>query len=103
MARKNPHSGGSFDEFLKQEGIFDQVQARALKRAIAEQLEDGMAGANLTKVKMAQKMATSRSHLDRILDPDNVSIQLDTLMKAARAVGKTVEIRIKNARRASIA
>lgn len=103
MAKKNPHSGDRFDEFLKQEGIFDQVQAKALKRAIAEQLEESMAGANLTKVKMAQKMATSRSHLDRILDPDNVSIQLDTLMKAARAVGKTVEIRIKNARRASVA
>lgn len=103
MAKKNPHSGSGFDDFLKQDGIFDQVQAKALKRAIAEQLEESMAGAKLTKVKMAQKMATSRSHLDRILDPDNVSIQLDTLMKAARAVGKTVEIRIRNARRESLA
>ncbi len=102
MAKKNPHSGSSFDDLLKEDGIFDQVQAKAIKRAIAEQLEESMAGANLTKVKMAQKMATSRSHLDRILDPDNVSIQLDTLMKAARAVGKTVEIRIRNVRRASL-
>lgn len=50
---------------------------------------------HLTKIAMAEKMATSRSQLDRVLDPDNVSIQLDTLIKATRAVGKVVEIRIK--------
>ena len=48
MAKKNPHSGGNFDDFLKEEGIFDEVQSKALKRALAEQLEDGMAGAKLT-------------------------------------------------------
>ena len=101
MAKKNLHSGGNFDDFLKEEGFFDEVQAKALKQAIAEQLEDGMTGAKLTKVKMAERMSTSRSHLDRILDPDNISIQLDTLMKAARAVGKRVEIRIRNARRST--
>ena len=93
--RINPHSGSSFDDFLKDEAIFDEVHAKALKRALAEQIEDSMATAKLTKVAMAERMATSRSQLDRVLDPDNLSVQLDTLIRAARAVGKVVEIRIK--------
>ena len=99
MPRRNPHAGSSFDEFLKQEDIFDEVQAKALKRALAEQIEESMAAANLSKVRMAELMATSRSQLDRVLDPDNVSVQLDTLIKAARAVGRTVEITLKKARK----
>jgi hypothetical protein len=83
MAKCNPHTGSRFDDFLKAEGIFDDVQAKALKRAFTEQLEDGIAAAKLTKLEMARKMDTSRSQLDRVLDPDNESIQLDTLMKAA--------------------
>lgn len=95
VTKVNPHAGSSFDEFLKEEGIFEEVQARALKRALAEQLEDAMQSGNLNKVSMAQRMATSRSQLDRVLDPSNLSIQLDTLIKAASAVGRTVEIRLK--------
>ena len=95
MAKRNPHTGSNFDDFLKQENLFEEVHAKALKRVLAGQIEDGMESANLTKMAMAEKMATSRSQLDRVLDPDNVSIQLDTLIKAARAVGKVVEIRIK--------
>ena len=93
--KPNPHTGSGFDEFLVEEGIFEEVQARALKRALAEQLEEGMVAAKLTKIRMAEHMKTSRSQLDRVLDPDNVSIQLDTLIKAARALGKTVEIQIR--------
>ena len=74
---------------------YEEVQAKALKRALSEQLGDSMQAAKLTKVDMAQKMETSRSQLDRVLDPKNMSIQLDTLIKAARAVGKVVEIKIK--------
>lgn len=95
MAKNNPHTGTRFDDFLKEEGIFEEVQAKALKRVLAEQLEDGMRVAKMTKLEMARKMATSRSQLDRVLDPENVSVQLDTLIKAARAVGKEVEIKIK--------
>lgn len=95
MAKRNPHTGSNFDDFLKQENLFEEVHAKALKRALAEQIGDGMESANLTKMAMAERMATSRSQLDRVLDPDNISIQLDTLIKAARAVGKVVEIRIK--------
>jgi antitoxin HicB len=92
MAKRNPHLGSNFDDFLKDEGTFEAVHARALKRALSEQIEESMQAANISKVKMAELMATSRSQLDRVLDPDNISVQLDTLMKAARAVGKTVEI-----------
>lgn len=95
--KPNPHKGSRFDEFLVEEGIFEEVQARALKRVLAEQLEEGMVAADLTKIRMAEQMKTSRSQLDRVLDPDNVSIQLDTLIKAARALGKTVEIHIRKA------
>ena len=89
--------GSDFDEFLQEQGIYEAVQAKALKRALSEQLEDSMQAAKLTKVGMAQKMETSRSQLDRVLDPNNTSIQLDTLIKAARAVGKIVEIKIRKA------
>ena len=101
MAKRNPHVGSNFDDFLKEEGMFEAVQAKALKRALSEQIEESMQAANISKVKMAELMATSRSQLDRVLDPDNISVQLDTLMKAARAVGKTVEIKIRNAKKAT--
>ena len=86
---------------MKEEGFFEEVQAKALKRVVSEQIEDSMLAANLTKVAMAKKMATSRSQLARVLDPNNLSIQLDTLIKAARAVGKVVEIKIKRAKKAA--
>ena len=95
VTKANPHTGSSFDDFLKEDGIYEEVQARALKRALAEQLDDAMQSSKLSKVSMAQRMATSRSQLDRVLDPGNLSIQLDTLIKAAGAVGRTVEIRLK--------
>lgn len=95
QTKVNPHTGSSFDDFLKEDGIFEEVQARALKRALAEQLDEAMQSGKLSKVAMAQRMATSRSQLDRVLDPRNLSIQLDTLIKAASAVGRTVEIRLK--------
>jgi antitoxin HicB len=99
MKKPNPHSGSNFDDFLKEKGIFEEVQAKALKRVVAEQIEDSMQTAKLTKMAMADKMATSRSQLDRILDPNNLSVQLDTLIRAARAVGKVVEIKIKRPRK----
>jgi antitoxin HicB len=95
MAKSNPHRGSNFDDLLKEDGIYEAVQARALKRALAEQLHDAMHAGKLSKVVMAQRMATSRSQLDRVLDPANLSVQLDTLIKAANAVGKTVEIKLK--------
>ena len=95
MAKHNPHTGSSFDNFLQEEGVYEEVQAKALKRALSEQLAESMEARKLGKADMARKMATSRSQLDRVLDPNNLSVQLDTLIKAAYAVGKVVEIKIK--------
>ncbi len=93
----NRHRGSSFDQFLKEENLYDEVQAAAVKRVIAELLEEGMAREGLSKPQMAKRMGTSRSQLDRVLDPQNVTIQLDTLIKAARAVGRDVKILFKPA------
>ncbi len=101
MAKHNPHTGSRFDDFLKEEGIYDEVQAKALKRALAEQLVESMQITKLGKTEMARKMGTSRSQLDRVLDPENTSVQLDTLIRAARAVGKIVEIKIKRQAKAA--
>ena len=65
MARINPHTGSRFDDFLKEDGVFDQVQARALKRALAEQLEDSMRHAKLTKLQMATAIVELRLIRDR--------------------------------------
>ena len=91
----NKHRGASFDDFLKEENIYETVQAAAVKRVIAELIEEGMAREGLSKPQMAKRMGTSRSQLDRVLDPANVTIQLDTLIKAARAVGCDVNILFK--------
>jgi antitoxin HicB len=90
--KNNPYSGSNFDDFLAVEGILEEVSARAQKRLLALQIEDIMTASNLTKSEIAAKMNTSRSQLDRILDPDNTSITLDSLDRLARAVGKQLKI-----------
>ncbi len=91
---KNVHRGSSFDEFLEQEGLRAEAEAVAIKRAIAYQIETEMKKAKLSKSKMTQKMRTSRSALDRLLDPSNVSVTLQTLEKAATALGKQLKIKL---------
>lgn len=94
MAKSNPHTGSSFDDFLKEDGIYEEVTAKALKRALAEQIRDAMIERSINKVTMAQRMETSRSQVDRLLDPDNLKVQFDSLIRAAAAIGKSVEIRL---------
>lgn len=94
MKKNNPRSGSNFDDFLKEQGMFDEVTAKALKRAISEQLRESMQEQSITKVALASRMATSRTQVDRLLDPDNLRIQFDSLVRAASAVGKHVEIRL---------
>lgn len=91
---KNPHVGDSFDEFLKEEGIFEEVQATAIKRVLAWQLGEAMKTQQLTKVEMARRMETSRAQLDRLLDPDNESVTLATLRRAAAIVGRKVRLEL---------
>ena len=88
----NKYSGSSFDEFLAEEGILEEVSARAQKRLLALQVADIMQESNLTKTRLAETMHTSRSQLDRLLDPSNTSITLESLDRLARAIGKQLRI-----------
>ena len=88
------HVGSDFDDFLKEEGIYEQVQAVAIKRVIAYQIAEEMKKKNLTKTEMASRMKTSRAALERLLDPENASITLITLERAASALGKKLKIQL---------
>ena len=92
--KANPHLGSSFDSFLEQEGILGAVTARALKRVIARQLDALMKDQGLSKTSLAERMRTSRSALDRLLDPENNSVTLDTLVRAAHAVGRRLHVEL---------
>ena len=92
--RKKGRVGSSFDEFLKQEGIYEEVTARAIKRVIARQLDALMQEQGLTKSSLAKRMKTSRAQLDRLLDPDNESVTLGTLTRAAQAVGRHLRMEL---------
>ena len=86
--------GSSFDDFSKEEGIYEEVTAGAVKRLLARQIEEAMRTGAVTKSEMARRMKTSRSQLDRLLDPENTRIQLDTLYKAARAIGRDIRLEL---------
>ena len=92
------HSGSSFDSFLKEEGIREDAETVAIKRVLAWQLEQAMREQRKTKQAMAKELHTSRSQLNRLLDPQNVSVSLETITRAARVLGKRVTIRITDAR-----
>src|SRR5881296_4203079 len=102
-ARKNrkrtDHSGSTFDSFLEEEGIREEVEAVAIKRVLAWQLEQAMREQQKTKQAMAKQLHTSRSQLDRLLDPRNVSVSLETITRAAKVLGKRLIVRITDARK----
>ncbi|MDO9305213.1 MAG: XRE family transcriptional regulator [Sulfuricurvum sp.] len=86
--------GSSFDEFLQEEGMLAQAEAVAVKRVIAFQLEETMAKEHITKTEMAKRMNTSRSAINRLLDPLNTSITLATIENAVMAMGKRLQIQV---------
>jgi antitoxin HicB len=88
------HIGTNFDDFLKEENLYEQVQATAIKRIIAYQIAEEMKKKNLTKTEMASRMKTSRAALERLLDPENASITLSTLERAASALGKKLTVQL---------
>ena len=94
MNNANGRIGSSFDDYLKDEGTYDETMATAVKRVLAWQLEQAMASQKMSKNQMAKAMQTSRSQLDRILDPDNDRVRLDTIIKAARVLGRQVRIEL---------
>ena len=91
------HSGSSFDDFLEEEGYRDDVESAAIKRVLAWQLEQEMIRQQKTKRAMAAELKTSRSQLDRLLDPQNTAVSLDTLARAAHILGKRLVLEIRDA------
>ena len=94
MTKRNRHIGSSLDEFLKNEGLLEETRAIALKDAVAWQVQKAMEEENITKVEMARRMHTSRAALDRLLTPGNASVTLQTLARAARAIGRELRIEL---------
>ena len=92
MKKKN--IGSSVDSWLREEGIYEEVAATAIKRVLARQVAAAMKEKNFSKVEMARRMKTSRAALDRLLDPGYASVTLQTLCKAARAVGRDLRIEL---------
>lgn len=90
----NKHLGSSLDDFLEEEGILDEASTVAVKRVLAWQLTQVMQDKKITKSILARNMATSRSSVDRLLDPENVAVSLATMSKAAHALGKKLEIQL---------
>ncbi len=91
---KNPHLGSDFDDFLAEEGSLEEAEAVATKRVLAFQIAEAMNDRKLSKAAMARQMKTSRSALDRLLDPEVPSVTLLTMERAARVLGKKLEVRI---------
>jgi antitoxin HicB len=91
MSRK--HMGSSIDDFLKEEGIFEEAQAQAIKEVVAWQLAEAMKERKISKSKMAVLLKTSRTQVDRLLDPKN-DITLMSLQRAAAMVGRRVSIEL---------
>lgn len=91
---KPSHIGSSLDDWLRDEGSYEDTTSRAIKRVLARQLEGAMRAQNVSKMEMARRMGSSRSALDRLLDPDNDSVTLGTLRKAAAAVGRQIRLEL---------
>lgn len=90
----NEHIGSSLNDFLDEESLLAETEAVAIKRVIAFRLEQAMEQQSLSKAELARRMGTSRSALDRLLDPDNPSVTLLTLEKAAKALGQRIRIEL---------
>lgn len=95
--QRNPHIGSSVDEFFAEEGLLEEIEAAAVKRVISLELQSELERKQMTKTELARRLETSRSQLDRILDPDNESITLNTLMKAAALLGKRLHVSLEAA------
>lgn len=91
---KQQNIGSYFDDFLREEGIYEEVTATAIKRVLARQIQQAMQEKHLSKSAMAKLMDTSRAALDRLLDADNDSVTLSTLSKAAQAVGRRLRLEL---------
>ncbi len=94
MEKRNKHIGSSLEDFLREEGVLEETRAVALKETLAWQVQQAMEKEKISKVEMARRMKTSRAALDRLLDPGNASVTLETLTRAAHAVGRNLRIEL---------
>jgi len=92
---KKKHLGSSFDDFLAEEGILEECRAAAIKFKIARDLKKVMGERHMTKADVARRLKTSRTGVDRLLDPDNTSITLNTMAKVAHLLGKRIEFAMR--------
>ena len=92
--KKMSKVGSSLDDFLDSEDLYEEVTARAIKRVLVRQLSELMTREEISKTELATRMKTSRAQLDRLLDPDNDSVTLGTLARAARAVGRHLRMEL---------
>ena len=92
--KKNPHVGSTLESWLDEQGIREEVTAAAIKEVIAAQLAAEMKRKGITKMRMAEMMDTSRAQIDRLLDPTNSSATLETLMRAAKVLGRQLRLEL---------
>ena len=94
MANKNPRTGSTLESLLREDGTYEDAKNHAIKSVVATKLAKAMAAQNISKAQMAEQMKTSRSQLDRLLDPENDGVTLGTLSRAAKAVGRTLRVEL---------
>ncbi|MCB2056037.1 MAG: XRE family transcriptional regulator [Geminicoccaceae bacterium] len=93
--RREPGRPGQlFEDFLEEQGTREETTERAIKRVIAFQIAEAMKAQNISKAEMARRLETSRSQLDRLLDPDDGNVTIATLTRAARAVGRSLKLEL---------
>jgi antitoxin HicB len=92
--KKNPHFGSSLEDFLAAEGLLEEATEHAIKAVIAWQLKTTMDEQHITKAALARKLHTSRSQIDRVLDPNNEDVTVSTLRKVAGAIGQKLKLEL---------
>lgn len=97
MDEKNPHAGSTLGSLLREDDVYEDIKNDAIKAVLAYKLDEAMKAQNLSKARMAKRMQTSRSQLDRLLDPQNEGVTLHTLKRAAKAVGMRLELELRQA------
>jgi predicted XRE-type DNA-binding protein len=94
--RRSKHLGSTVESWLKEEGIYEEATTHAIKNVLVWQIDQAMKAEGISKSEMAKRMRTSRSQLDRFLDPDNSKVLLETVQRAATVLGKRVVISFEN-------
>jgi len=95
MNRENPRVGSTLDSLLRRDDAYEDIRNDAIKAALVCKLKEAMEAQNISKAHMAERMETSRSQLDRLLDPENEGVTLHTLKRAAAAVGMRLNLEIR--------